>query len=64
MKSIKEYLIREGYHYNKNDFSPKDCLEWLIKNHKIEMYDGKIGDEDELDDELSARNVRKESKKE
>ena len=50
MKSIKEYLIREGYSYNKNDFSPKDCLEWLIKNHKIEMYDGKIGDEDELDE--------------
>jgi len=50
MKSIKEYLIKEGYHYNKNDFSPKDCLEWLIKNHKIEMYDGKIGDEDELNE--------------
>ena len=50
MKSIREYLIKEGYHYNKNDFNSKDCLEWLIKNHKIEMYDGKIGDEDELNE--------------
>ena len=50
MKDLKEYLIKEGYHYNKNDFDPKDCLEWLIKNHKIEMYDGKIGDEEELNE--------------
>lgn len=50
MKDLREYLIKEGYNYNKNDFDPKDCLEWLIKNHKIEMYDGKIGDEEELNE--------------
>ena len=50
MKSIREYLIKEGYNYNKNNFDPKDCLEWLIKNHKIEMYDGKIGDEEALNE--------------
>ena len=50
MKDLREYLIKERYHYNKNDFDPKDCLEWLIKNHKIEMYDGKIGDEEALNE--------------
>lgn len=50
MKDLRKYLIKEGYHYNKNEFSPKDCLDWLIKNHKIEMYDGKIGDEEELNE--------------